>query len=284
MKDFSCLAYNNVGCSLDLGSVFTKQNQKTYSYKYNNKNYIIRGFSTINGGNIKYKVTEEPIALDLSDTTIYVNSVLISDILSYKNKTVYVENSFRSTTVTRLDQICLWAPYLCNVPGKMFVFSSDSYYIRWSGSAGVYYPNNDNTYKPIDVIASPGQSGNSNDAWMHEMGHSWDYYYDIKTGKRISNQADFQKLYKYYVNNNGANKDEPANEFFAAMMPTYVYFKNNIDGSTYNFQYKYWKQFVNSTTEEKLKKYMICVFDKYVKISNGNYNTNTTVTGCSFPY
>ena len=55
------------------------------------------------------------------------------------------------------------------------------------------------------------------------------------------------------------------------MTPTYVYFKNNIDGSQYDFKYSYWKTFVTSDTESNLKKYLICIFDKYAGMGVHKY-------------
>lgn len=289
----SCTAYSS-NCSVNVFTdKYKKLNYKTYLYTYNNKKYLVEGFKTSSKGDITYNLfldnTSSSQAKKLADLkldgnkTLYISLVPISNVLTYKNKTVYVESGFDSLAKTRMSNICKWAPYLCNANGDVFVLSKDTYYSRWSGSSGVCY---DGVPRDVDVIAANNTttSGNNYDAWMHELGHAWDFYYKNKMGKLISEQDDFQKLYKYYIKNNGSYSDLPATEFFAAMMPTYVYFKNGIDGSKYNFKYYYWKTFVTSKTEKNLKDYMLCVFDKYVSISNNNYKIPSNLKTCKYPY
>lgn len=291
----SCTAdSSSSNCSVNVfTNKFKKLNFKTYLFTNNNKKYLVEGFKTSSKGNVTYNLflekTDLSQAKKLADLkldgnkTLYVSLVPVSSILTYRNKTVYVQTGFDSLAKTRMGDICKWAPYLCNVEGDVFVWSKDTYNSRWTGSCGVCY---DGVPRDVDVIAGDSTSicGNNYDPWMHEMGHAWDYYYKNKMGKRISEQADFQKLYKYYTENNDTQTDLSSLEFFAAMMPTYVYFKNGIDGSKYNFKYTYWKSFVTSKKEAKLKEYMICVFDKYVAISNNNYKMPNSVKTCKFPY
>ena len=255
---------------------FNLVNDKTYLF---NKQYIINGFSNTNGGEIVYKPDDKSniiISLD-SNKTIYMSSFYMSNIVKLNQKTIYLQKGIQGNAYNRILTIENLAPFLFKIPGNVFVFDRDSYNSRWDIGVGITYggvPRN------VDVISSESGitlEGDGYDAWMHELGHAWDVYYESKFGKRVSEQEDFIKLYNYYLSKTSESKPQPTNEFFAAMTPTYVYFKNNIDGSKYKFQYYYWKQF--STLEDtSMKNYLVCLFDKYInKLDGKTYKT------CTFP-
>lgn len=278
IKTLACNIYNNKikKCSIYVNESFTKLNYKTYLF---NKRYIINGFSNTNGGEIVYKPDDESniiISLD-SNKTIYMSTFYMSNIVKLNQKTIYLQKGIQGNAYNRILTIENLAPFLFKIPGNVFVFDRDSYNSRWDTGVGITYggvPRN------VDVISSESGitlNGDGYDAWMHELGHAWDAYYKSKFGKMVSEQEDFIKLYNYYLSKTSESNPQPANEFFAAMTPTYVYFKNNIDGSKYKFQYYYWKQF--STLEDtSMKNYLVCLFDKYINKLDGK-----TYENCTFP-
>ena len=268
-------------------SPYTELAYKSYIYESNNKKYIIKSFSDTNDGTILYKPdTYNRLEVELAeDKTLYVNLIYMSNIFQKNNKTVYVQEGHYDTAKKKFDDICSWASFLCNVEGNVFVFSSENFKYRWkdgnSNAVGMTYGS---VPSKVDLIATSGASGNYHDTWMHELGHAWDHYYgDMTNTYDISKQDDFMKLYNYYTKN-VADTPLSTGEFFAAMVPTYVYLKNDIDASKYGFKFSYWKSFTTDSTNSALKEYMLCVFDKYVAISNNGYKISTNTKTCTFPY
>ena len=280
IKTLACNIFNNnrKKCSINVSNLFTRLNDITYIF---NKQYIIKGFSNTKGGEIVYKPdTNITISLD-SNKTIYMSSFYMSNIVKLNKRTIYLQKGIQDNAYKRIITIENLAPFLFEIPGNVFVFDRAGYNSRWeSGLGETYGVTYGGVPRNIDLISSESGitlNGDGYDAWMHELGHAWDIYYASKFGKRVSEQEDFKELHDYYLSKTKESKPQTANEFFAAMTPTYVYFKNNIDGSKYEFKYYYWKQF--STLEDtSMKNYLVCLFDKYInKLDGKTYKT------CTFP-
>ena len=96
---------------------------------------------------------------------------------------------------------------------------------------------------------------------VHELGHSWDYFYSVKKGNNITSNADIINLFNKYKN----MSSRPFRDYsysniyeFFADMGKYYYFKYTKKSSEY----------VNMSYPDDIKK----VMEKYICIAKNDYD------------
>ena len=114
--------------------------------------------------------------------------------------------------------------------------------------------------RSVDVRCSPNSFNDYYATMVHEMAHSWDFYYGLKTGKNISSQNDIINLFSKY----SKAKNRPFRDYsysniyeFVADMMRYYYFKYYVP--TYGFK--------SSVYPSDIKK----ALEKYICISKNDY-------------
>lgn len=285
----NCLAYNeNTSCKIKLPN-FNKQGYQLAGYSQNKELT-----TTLNS----YFQNEEYMFND--SMTLYPNYTSkrteyrkmiynTKDVYSINNSFMEFENTCSQNIVDTykeiIDDINKKAPYLF-VGTKINILSSNTFLRMWGGGGntlGVNYHGDTDNYplsRSLDILSSYG-----NDLMekyyvvVHEMGHSFDFYYGYKmdmpktitsdyypTGgsKPISAQDDMKKLYIKYLYSYG---QRPLRTYaytsvqeFVAEAIAYYYLKYIVPTNQYQSSYY----------PDDLK----VAIEKYFCIAKNNYNAN----------
>ena len=257
-KELTCFAYNNEkNCTIEIPL-------------FNKVGYEIRGYSTTSSslsGFIypyeKYKISKDVTLYPIYGLTNHLKKIDVLKTLTLNNSIIEIEKGCPENVYNEylkyLNEINNKASYL--MIGSKISFLNDTTFNEIWGSNFVgmnYGPKN---LKSLDVRCSNSVYNDYYGTIVHEMTHSWDFYYSTKLSGNITSQNDVINLFnKYSKLSNRPFRDYSYSsiyEFFADSM-RYYYFKYLVPTSAYR----------NLDYPEDIKK----VIEKYICIAKNNYD------------
>ncbi len=277
------ISFTNLTLTIDKNGVDYLETSKLYCKAYNTEKECavkIPNFNKIGYENKGYSTSRESLSgfkfpgdeyLISHDTTLYPiyttsarnRSLSIVKTFTYQDSFIEVESGCSETVykkfLTYLDDIKEHAPFL--LLGNKIAFVTDKAFDEiWGGTyVGMNY--GPKSLRSVDVRCSPTSFNDYYATMVHEMAHSWDFYYASKFGDNISSQSDVINLYnKYKGMSNRPFRDYSYSsiyEFIADMM-RYYYFKYDVPRSG----------FIDLNYPNDIKK----VLEKYICISKNNYD------------
>ena len=237
--------------------------------KYNKKGYETKGYSTSKeslAGFIyssdEYGIDKDTIMYPIYSTSSRHQSLNISKVFNYLDSIIEVEtgcsDSIYNEYLKYLDEMSIYAPFL--LLGNKITFIGDSSFNAIWGKNYVGMNYGPKTLRSVDIRCSNRVYNDYYATMVHEMAHSWDFYYAKKMGANISSQSDVINLYsKYQKSKNRPFRDYSYGniyEFLADMM-RYYYFKYNVPKAG----------FKDLNYPSDIKK----VLEKYICIAKNNY-------------
>lgn len=239
---------------------------------YNKIGYENKGYSTsassitgyIYAGN-NYRLSKDAKLYPIYSVTNHLNPLNIRETLMIKDTFVEIEESCTSSIANRyleyLNNIKKEMPFLL-IGNKVTFIGSDLFSSIWgSGYAGMNY--GPKGLRSVDIRCSSIPNNDYYGTMVHEMAHTWDFYYATKLNSNITSQNDVINLYNKYLeqDNRPFREYSYSNiyEFFADMVK-YYYFKYQIQTDGYQ----------DLTYPEDIK----TVLEKYICIAENNYNKN----------
>lgn len=236
---------------------------------YNKEGYEIRGYSTNRDSltgfifpNSEYEINRDMVLYPIYGTLTRGRVIDVKNSIIINNMAIDIENGCNQEVYNNylayFNIISIKAPYL-SVGSKITFLNDETFDNIWGSSyVGMNYgPKN---LRLIDVRCSNNIANNYYATIVHEMAHTWDFYYGNFFDKDISEQNDIINLFNKYkdMNNRPFRVYSYTNirEFFADMVRYYyLKYSDPING------YK------NVAYPGDIKK----VLEKYICIANNNY-------------
>ena len=238
--------------------------------KFNKVGYENKGYSTsiesLTGyiyPNDEYELSKDTTIYPIYSTSSRKQSLNITNTFMYEDSFIEVEKGCRESIYSEylkyLDGIKKHIPFL--LLGNKITFVTDKSFDNIWGATYVGMNFGPRNLRSVDVRCSDNSYNDYYATMVHEMAHSWDFYYATKLGSNISSQNDVINLYDKYKNkSNRPFRDYSYSniyEFMADMM-RYYYFK----------YYEPRGSFKNLSYPSDIKK----VLEKYICISKNNYD------------
>lgn len=237
---------------------------------FNKKGYENRGYSTSTSSLVGFVFPNEDYVIS-KDVTLYpiyginnhLKKINVSKTFTYLDSIIEIEEGCTSDIydiyLNYLKEISYKAPFLLIGNKISFINDDDFDYIWGKGYVGMNYgPRN---LRAVDIRCGSKLINDYYGTMVHEMSHSWDFYYATKIGNNITSENDIINLYnKYSKMENRPFRDYSYSniyEFLADMMK-YYYFKYVVKKGSYT----------NNEFPEDMKK----TLEKYICISNNNYD------------
>ncbi len=257
-NDLSCIVYNDADvCRVKIPI-------------YNKVGYENKGYSTSKESlaGFVYPNDYYELSKDVTLYPIYATSSRHKPISV--NKTIIVNNSFVEiesgcssslypTYIGYLNDIKVMAPYLL-FGNKISLIGDTAFNDIWgSGYVGMNY--GPRKLRAIDIRCSNAVYNDYYATMVHELGHSWDYYYSTKSGDNITSQSDVINLFNKY--NSMSNKP------FRSYSYTNIY-EFFADAVKY-YYFKYLKpvdEYARLSYPSDIKE----VLEKYICIANNDYD------------
>ena len=257
-SDFSCSIYNTeTSCTFKMPS-------------FNKIGYENRGYSTSKNSlsgfvfpNENYKITKDVTLYPIYGTSNHLRKLDIKKTVAFNNSFIEIENgcadSISSTYINYLNEIKQNTPFLL-IGSKITFVNDNSFNEIWGRNyVGMNYgPRN---MRSLDVRCSTSVLNDYYGTMVHELSHSWDFYYATKVGDNITSQSDIINLYNKYskLSNRPFRDYSYSNQFeLLADMMKYYYFKYLVPRNGYKDL-----NYPNDIKE---------VLEKYICISKNNYN------------
>ena len=224
-SNLSCIMYNNEEyCTVKLPS-FNK-------IGYENKGYStsIRSLTGFVYPNDNYKISKDTYLYPIYATSARHKKIDVSNTFVLNNSFIEIEkgcteNVYREY-VEYLNEIKDLAPYLL-FGNKISLIGDDAFNEIW-GNMYVGMNFGPRKLRAIDIRCSNRIYNDYYATMVHELSHSWDYYYSTKSGTNITSESDVINLYNKYVKlDNRPFRDYSYSnvyEFFADAVK-YYYFK-----------------------------------------------------------
>ena len=256
--EISCNTYNEENeCSVILPN-FNKVGYENKGYSTSKESVV--GFIFPSD---EYKISKDVIIYPLYSTSARKRNLNISKTFTYQDSFIEVENgcseSVYKNYLNYLDDISKHAPFL--LLGNKIAFVTDSSFDEIWGNNYVGMNYGPKSLRSVDIRCSNNSFNDYYATMVHEMAHSWDFYYATKLGDNISSQSDIINLYNKYKD----NKNRPFRDYsysniyeFIADMMRYYYFKYEVPRINFS----------NLDYPADLKKSL----DKYICISKNNYD------------
>ena len=232
---------------------------------YENKGYSSNTESTIGfiypGDN--FEMSRDSKLYPIYSTSSRHRSLSIVKTFTYQNSIIEVESgcteSIYNEYLKYLDGIKKNVPFLL-LGNKITFVVDNSFNLVWGNSyVGMNY--GPKSLRSVDIRCSNNSYNDYYATMVHEMAHSWDFYYATKLGENISSQSDIINLYNKYKN----RSDRPFREYsyssiyeFVADMMRYYYFKYYVPKNGFS----------ELSYPSDIKK----TIEKYICISKNNYN------------
>ncbi len=237
---------------------------------FNKIGYENKGYSTSSDSLVgftfpydEYKISNDTVLYPIYSTSARHKSINVVRNFTYLDSFIEVETGCRENIYNNylkyLDEIKKYTPYM--LLGNKISFITDKTFddIWGSNYVGMNYgPRN---FRSVDIRCSSNSYNDYYATMVHEMAHSWDFFYASKFGDNISNQSDLINLYNKYKN----AKNRPFREYsyssiyeFMADMMRYYYFKYYVPRIGFS----------NLNYPNDIKK----VLEKYICISKNNYD------------
>ena len=243
---------------------------------FNKIGYENKGYSTSKDSLVgfkfphdEYKISDDIILYPIYRTTGRKVNLNISKTFTYRDSFVEVEvgcsESVYKKFIDYLDGISKHSPYL--LLGNKIAFVTDKSFDEIWGKNYVGMNYGPRSLRSVDVRCSNNSLNDYYATMVHEMAHSWDFYYANKLGSNISSQSDVINLYNKYKD----KSDRPFRDYsyssiyeFVADMMRYYYFKYEVPKT--NFSILNYPADIKKTLE------------KYICISKNNYNESKCVS------
>ena len=257
-EELSCNTYNfEKECSVILPN-FNKVGYENKGYSTSTESLVGFKFPTD-----EYNISKDTTLYPIYSTSARKKSLNIVKTFTYEESFIEVENGCSEKVYKELlkylDGIKEHVPFL--LLGNKIAFVSDSSFDEiWGGTyVGMNY--GPKSLRSVDIRCSSTSFNDYYATMVHEMAHSWDFYYASKFGDNISSQSDVINLYnKYKGMSNRPFRDYSYSsiyEFIADMM-RYYYFKYEVPRTGFSH--------LNYPSD--IKK----VLEKYICISKNNYD------------
>lgn len=224
-KNLSCVMYNNdKSCKVKL-PVFNK-------IGYENKGYSssIRSLTGFVYPNDYYELDEDKVLYPIYATSARHKTINVGKTLMLNDSFVEIEKGCSEDVyndyLNYLNDIKESAPYLL-FGNKISLIGDDAFNEIW-GNMYVGMNFGPRKIRAIDIRCSNRIYNDYYATMVHELSHSWDYYYSTKSGTNITSESDVINLYNKYVKlDNRPFRDYSYSnvyEFFADAVK-YYYFK-----------------------------------------------------------
>ena len=256
-NSLSCIMYNDdESCTVKLPT-FNK-------IGYENKGYSISK-SSLTGfiyPNDNYKLTKNTVIYPIYATSARHKTINVSKTMVLNNSYIEIENGcsedIYNNYISYLEDIKNMAPYLL-FGNKISLIGDETFDEIW-GSMYVGMNYGPRKIRAIDIRCSNMIYNDYYATIVHELGHSWDYYYSTKNGDNITSQSDIINLFNKYNKRN----DRPFRPYSYSNI--YEFFADSI--KYYYFKYlKPTDEYVNLPFPSDIKR----VLEKYICIANNNY-------------
>lgn len=257
-EEISCNAYNKaIDCSVIMPN-------------FNKVGYENKGYSTVKDSLMgfkfpsdEYKISNDVILYPIYSTSSRHKVINIAKTFTYKDSFIEVEKGCSEKVYQEylkyLDGISKQAPFL--LLGNKIAFVTDKSFDDIWGVTYVGMNYGPKSLRSVDIRCSKDTYNDYYATMVHEMAHSWDFYYAMKLGNNISSQSDIINLYNKYK----GKDDRPFRDYsysniyeFIADMMRYYYFKYNVPKEGYS----------NLIYPSDIKK----ALEKYICISKNNYD------------
>ena len=220
-----CKAYNE------------NRNCKVVLPKYNKIGYEIKGYSTSIESLVgfvyaddEYEISSDTVMYPLYSTSSRKRALNITKVFTYQDSIIEVEQgcteSIYNNYLKYMDEMSKHVPFL--LLGNKITFVSDNSFNTIWGKTYVGMNFGPKTLRSVDIRCSNKVYNDYYATMVHEMSHSWDFYYAKRMGTNISSQSDVINLYNKYK----GTKNKPFREYsysniyeFFADMVRYYYFK-----------------------------------------------------------
>ena len=257
-SNLSCFAYNlDKKCSVRLPS-------------FNKIGYEVRGYSTSPKSVTGIFFPKEYYEISDNQTLYPIYNIFARSVKINVKKSLLVNGSFieienacpdniANKYISYLNDIKDNAPYL--LFGNKITFLGDASFNSIWGDKYVGMNFGPRKLRAFDIRCSSVILNDYYGTMVHELGHSWDYFYSVKMGKTITSNADIINLFNKYKNiSNRPFRDYSYSnvyEFFADM------------GKYYYFKYiKKSSEYINISYPNDIKK----VMEKYICIAKNDYD------------
>ena len=256
--EVSCNAYNK---ALDCTVIVPNFNKVGYENKgYSTAKDSLIGFKYPSD---EYKISNDIVLYPIYSTSSRQKSISVSKTFTYKDSFIEVEKGCKEKSYKELlkylDGISKHASFL--LLGNKIAFITDKTFDDIWGTNYVGMNYGPKSLRSVDIRCSDGSYNDYYATMVHEMAHSWDFFYATKLGSNISSQSDIINLYNKYKDRN----DRPFRDYsyssiyeFIADMMRYYYLKYNVPTGGYK----------NLSYPSDIKK----TLEKYICISKNNYD------------
>jgi hypothetical protein len=237
---------------------------------FNKIGYENRGYSTSKNSlvgfvfpNEKYTISRDVTLYPVYGISNHLRKLDIKRTVDFNNSVIEIEDgcddNTSNTYISYLNEIKNTMPFLL-IGSKISFIGDDSFNEIWGKKyVGMNYgPKN---MRSLDVRCSTTILNDYYGTMVHELSHSWDFYYATKFGDNITSQSDVLNLYNKYskLSNRPFRDYSYSNQFeFLADMVKYYYFKYLVPKGGYKD--------LNYPSDIKE------VLEKYICISQNNYD------------
>lgn len=257
-NEVTCKVYNN------------EQNCSIVIPNYNKIGYENRGYSlrkdSLTGTifpNQVYKLKKDVSLYPIYNTLTRGEVINVNKIISKYDFIIEIEHGCPSNVyngyLNYIDKIYQRANYLL-IGSKITFLNANTFDKLWTSRyVGMNY--GPNLLRLFDVKCPSNLSVNYYPTIVHELAHTWDFYYRNYFSKNISDENDFVNLYSKYQN----SKDRPFRD----------YSYNNIREFFADSVRYYYFKYVDPLYEYLILDYPMdikIVVEKYMCIANNNYN------------
>ncbi len=257
-NDLSCIIYNtSESCRIKI-PVFNKVGYENKGYSTSKES--LTGFVYPND---YYEVSKNTILYPIYATSSRHKPIAVSKTIIVNNSFVEIENGCGSDIypeyIGYLEDIKNKAPYLL-FGNKVSLIGDDAFNDIWgSGYVGMNY--GPRKLRAIDVRCSKTVFNDYYATMVHELGHSWDYFYSTESGENITSQSDIINLFNKYSN----LSDRPFRKY--SYTNIYEFFADAV--KYYYFKYlKPVEEYSHLSYPSDIKE----TLEKYICIANNDYD------------
>lgn len=257
-SNLTCHAYNrDEKCQIKLPS-------------FNKIGYEVRGYSTSSKSTTGiffpkeyYVISDNQTLYPIYNISARGEKINVKKSLLVNGSFIEIENTCSNVIANKfinyLNDIKVNAPYL--LFGNKITFLGDTTFNAIWGDKYVGMNFGPRKLRAFDIRCSSVVINDYYGTMVHELGHSWDYFYSVKKGNTITSNPDIINLFNKYKNmSNRPFRDYSYSniyEFFADM-GKYYYFKYTKRSSEY----------INTNYPDDIKK----VMEKYICIAKNDYD------------
>ncbi len=257
-KDVSCTVYNNTsGCYITIPT-------------FNKEGYEIKGYSTSKEAstgyifpNEEYEISKDIVIYPIYNISNRYQKIDIAKTIIVNDSFIEIEKGCQESVYEKylgyLNEIKEYAPYL--LFGNKITFMVDNSFNKIWGNQYVGMNYGPRKLRAFDIRCSSNIINDYYATMVHELSHSWDYYYSTKGDANITSQSDIINLFNKY--------SKMSNRPFRAYSYSNIY-EFFADAVKY-YYFKYLKptpEFSSLSFPSDIKR----VLEKYICIANNDYD------------